>query len=107
SMATVITCSCSAWDRVADSPVEPHGTIPCTPELICHSISSRKAASSTAPSRNGVTIADNAPVNITNPPVAASDRFLPRLQVAAWDLEVYQNPHPALSHNKMWERDKE
>ena len=22
-------------------------------------------------------------------------------------VEVYQNPHPPLSHNKMWEREKE
>src|ERR1700722_5648991 len=60
-----MTSSCSACVRVADSPVEPHGTIPSTPDAISHSTSSRSALTSTAPSRNGVIIAEIAPLNMT------------------------------------------
>src|SRR5437868_1310397 len=55
---------CSWWERVADSPVVPQGTIPLVPLAICHSIRSPKALSSTLPFLNGVTMAINAPVNI-------------------------------------------
>ena len=40
--------------QVGDSPVVPTGTMPLVPSAICHSISSRKPCSSTAPLRKGV-----------------------------------------------------
>src|SRR3984957_19148149 len=64
SIVSLMTLSCSACVSVADSPVEPHGTRPSIPLWICHSIRSRNARASTSPSRNGVTSAVNAPLNI-------------------------------------------
>ncbi len=56
------TRRCSAWLRVAVSPVVPTGTSPCTPPAIWRSTSARKAASSMAPSLNGVTRAGRTPL---------------------------------------------
>src|SRR5579875_3338266 len=58
------TAMCSSCVSVADSPVEPQGTRPCTPPAICASTSAASAWWSTAPSRNGVTSAVRQPVNI-------------------------------------------
>src|SRR5579884_2383638 len=58
------TAMCSSCVSVADSPVEPQGTSPCTPPAICASTSAASAWWSTAPSRNGVTSAVRQPVNI-------------------------------------------
>ncbi len=37
------TSACSSCDSVADSPVDPHGTSPCTPSAICASTRSVRA----------------------------------------------------------------
>src|SRR3989337_1869947 len=67
SMASSITLLCSSYERVADSPVVPHGTRPDVPFDIWNSMSLLNAASSTRPSLNGVTRAVIEPVNIIPP----------------------------------------
>src|SRR5665213_2499927 len=55
------TRRCSSWLKVADSPVVPAGTRPCTPPAICRSTRRINASSSTAPSANGVIKAGRTP----------------------------------------------
>src|SRR5579859_650406 len=55
---------CSAWDRVGDSPVVPHGTRPWLPSLICQSTKDWKDFSSTAPPEKGVMSAVMEPLNM-------------------------------------------
>ena len=64
SMQISTTRLCSSWLSVGLSPVVPTGTRPCVPSAICHSTKARKASSSTAPSRNGVTSAVIDPLNM-------------------------------------------
>src|SRR5882757_5772166 len=61
-----MTRSCSAWDSVADSPVEPLGTSPFDPCLICQSTKRWNAASSMAPFAKGVMRAVMDPENMHN-----------------------------------------
>src|SRR5688572_29201186 len=60
-----MTRSCSGKSSVGDSPVVPTGTRPSMPPLIWNSTCSRRRASSSRPSRNGVTRAVMAPLNMT------------------------------------------
>jgi hypothetical protein len=64
STTTLMTRMCSSWVRVGDSPVVPTGTRPSMPAAICSPTSRRKASSSSAPPRNGVTSAVITPVNM-------------------------------------------
>src|SRR5882757_1173549 len=61
-----MTRSCSAWDSVADSPVEPLGTSPFDPCLICQSTKRWNAASSILPFAKGVMRAVMDPENMHN-----------------------------------------
>ena len=61
SMQISVTRICSSNESVGDSPVVPQGTKPLLPSAICQSMKFRNAASSTAPSRNGVISAVNEP----------------------------------------------
>src|SRR5262245_61959292 len=64
STVNSMTRLCSSYERVADSPVVPQGTMPFVPLAICHSINEPKACSSIFPFRKGVTMATNEPVNM-------------------------------------------
>ena len=64
-------CSCSAWLRVGVSPVVPTATSPWLPSATCQFTSPTSAASSTLPSRNGVTRAGIEPLNMDAPPDGA------------------------------------
>src|SRR5271168_3342899 len=61
-----MTRSCSSWDSVADSPVEPLGTSPFEPCLICQSTKRWNAASSILPFAKGVMRAVMDPENMQN-----------------------------------------
>ena len=61
---TRLALSIVAAVSVAASPVVPHGTSPFDPSSICHSTSSRNAASLTRPAANGVTSAGIDPKNM-------------------------------------------
>ena len=54
SITSSTTRSCSAWERVGNSPVVPTGTRPWVPCSMCHSTSAPSAASSIPPLRKGV-----------------------------------------------------
>ena len=64
STTSAMTRSCSSCESVGDSPVVPTGLIVGVPAPMCHSTRASRAASSTAPSRNGVTRATVQPANI-------------------------------------------
>src|SRR5215831_3343076 len=64
STVNSMTRLCSSYERVADSPVVPQGTMPLVPLAICHSINEPKACSSIFPFRKGVTMATHEPVNM-------------------------------------------
>src|SRR6185437_8791241 len=96
-MTIRITCSCSEWVSVADSPVDPHGTRPSTPPWIWNSTSSRSARSSTSPSRKGVTKAVSAPLNIGSPPGSRNDRR--EFAVAYFDLAAEHFDRLARHHH--------
>ena len=64
STTRAMTRSCSSCVSVGDSPVVPTGLSMGVPSATCQSTSERSAASSTAPSRNGVTRATVQPANI-------------------------------------------
>ena len=63
SMQSSMTCLCSSWLSVGDSPVVPHGTSPCAPWSICHSTSFLNAGASSLPFLNGVMRAVIEPLN--------------------------------------------
>src|SRR4051794_3903346 len=65
STVSSITRSCSGKSSVGDSPVVPTGTRPSMPPLTWYSTCSRSRASSTLPSRKGVTIAVIAPLKLS------------------------------------------
>src|SRR5689334_8834097 len=58
------TATCSSCVSVAASPVEPQGTRPWIPAVICASTSAASARVSISPERKGVMRAVRAPVNI-------------------------------------------
>src|SRR5262245_24074173 len=64
---------CSSWVKVADSPVDPQGTSPCTPPAICSSTSRSRAAKSISPPRNGVTSAVRQPLHMSHLDCAVED----------------------------------
>src|SRR5260221_13194595 len=63
SQTPAMTRSCSSWESVGLSPVVPTGLTQCVPISTCQSTNLRSAASSTAPSRKGVTSATVSPAN--------------------------------------------
>ena len=70
-----ITCLCSAWVSVADSPVVPTGTMPCVPDSKCQSTKLSSAAQSMAPDAViGVTKATKLPLKSS----VACDMVSPR-----------------------------
>ena len=58
-----MTWCCSSCEKVALSPVVPHGTMPWVPSAMCQSTIFFKAAKSTLSSANGVTMATMLPLN--------------------------------------------
>ena len=63
-----MTRPCSLWERVADSPVVPQGTMAVlVPSETCQSTSSESFLPSTSPFLNGVTNATIEPSNIMSP----------------------------------------